>query len=156
MTTAHLLAPALILLSAGIGTGQDTYYPGKSWRQSSPEAQGLDSARLASLIAEISGKHLNIHSVAVIRHGYVVLDSYFYPYQPTVPHDAGSLTKSITAAIMGTAVDKGLVKPDAKLLSFFPSEAPRDADALKQKVTVTDLLTMQPGLDCGFAQGERE
>ncbi len=48
-----------------------------------------------------------MHSVTVIRHGYVVLDAYFYPYQATAPHGVASVTKSITAALVGIAVDKG-------------------------------------------------
>lgn len=147
---------ALVAVMGLLQAAPAPYYPGKSWREATPESQGLDSTVLAGLVSNISAKHLNVHSVTVIRHGNVVLDTYFYPYQRNTPHDAGSLTKSITAAIMGIAVDKGRVKTDASLLSFFPGEAPRDPDPQKQKITVADLLTMRAGLDCGFAPGERE
>jgi CubicO group peptidase (beta-lactamase class C family) len=136
--------------------GPATYYPTKEWRESTPEEQGLDSQVLAGMVDNISQKHLNVHSVTVIRHGYVVLDTYFYPYKPTATHDVASVSKSITAALVGIAVDKGLVKTDQTMLSFFPKEAPADPDPQKQKITVANLLSMQPGLDCGFAPGERE
>ena len=143
-----LAAPAL--------AASASYYPTNGWRESSPEAQGLDSAVLAGMVDNIAQKHLNVHSVTVIRHGYVVLDAYFYPYRATATHDVASVTKSITAAIMGIAVDKGLIKTDQKLLSFFPSEAPADPDEQKQKITVADMLAMRSGLDCGFLPGEQE
>jgi CubicO group peptidase (beta-lactamase class C family) len=133
-----------------------TYYPTKEWRESTPEEQGLDSQVLAGMVDSISQKHLNVHSVTVIRHGYVVLDTYFYPYKATATHDVASVTKSITAALVGIAVDKGLVKTDQTMLSFFPKEGPADPDPQKQKITVANLLSMQPGLDCGFAPGEQE
>ncbi|HXJ43967.1 MAG TPA: serine hydrolase [Bryobacteraceae bacterium] len=132
------------------------YYPTKAWRESTPEEQGLDSQVLAGMVDNIAQKHLNVHSVTVIRHGNVVLDAYFYPYRPTATHDVASVSKSITAAITGSAVDKGLIRVDQTMLSFFPQEAPADPDPQKQKITVANLLNMQSGLDCGFAPGEQE
>src|SRR5450432_3071940 len=88
------------------------FYPTHGWRESTPEEQGLDSKTLAAMVDNITQKHLNVHSVSVIRHGYVVLDAYFYPYRATATHDVASVTKSITAALVGIAVGKGLVKTD--------------------------------------------
>src|SRR3954464_14514982 len=82
-----------------------TYYPTKAWRESTPEEQGLDSQVLAGMVENISQKHLNVHSVTVIRHGNIVVDAYFYPYRPTTTHDVASVSKSITAAITGIAID---------------------------------------------------
>src|ERR1700683_4146610 len=117
-----------------------TYYPTHGWRESTPEEQGLDSKVLAAMVDNITEKHLNVHSVTVIRHGYVVLDSYFYPHRPTATHDVASVTKSITAAIMGIAVDKGLVRTDQSLLSFFPNERPADPDQREEGVTIAGML----------------
>ena len=153
---AIVLPVACSLLNTGAPAAPATYYPTHGWRESTPEAQGLDSAVLAAMVDNIAQKHLNVHSVTVIRHGYVVLDSYFYPYTPAATHDLASVTKSITAAIMGIAVDKGLVKTDQKLLSFFPDEGPANPDEPKQKITVADMLSMRSGLDCGFLPGEQE
>jgi CubicO group peptidase (beta-lactamase class C family) len=92
------------------------------------------------MVDNITQKHLNVHSVTVIRHGYVVLDSYFYPYRPTATHDVASVTKSITAAIIGIAVDKGLVKTDQSLLSFFPDERPGASGLRHTGCTLTRVL----------------
>ncbi len=148
--------PLLVLLTMAaiqLPAAPPAYYPTSAWRESTPEAQGLDSATLAGMVAGIVQKHLNVHSVTVIRHGNVVLDSYFYPYNANSPHDVASISKSITAAITGIVVDKGLLKTDQTMLSFFPKIA---ADPQKQKITVADLLSMQSGLDCGFLPGEQE
>ena len=150
------LAVLITVLCARAIAAPASYYPTKLWRESTPEEQGLDSRVLAGLIDNIEQKHLNVHSVTVIRHGYVVLDAYFYPYRSTATHDVASVTKSITAAITGIAVDRKLISTEAKLLSFFPDETPRNADPRKQAITVEDMLTMQSGLDCGFAPGEQE
>lgn len=156
MKFSFLFLPLVLVASAQAFAASADYYPTKAWRESTPEEQGLDSKVLAGMVDGIMQKHLNVHSVTVIRHGNVVLDTYFYPYRPTATHDVASVSKSITAAITGIAVDKGLIKVDQTMLSFFPKEAPADPDPLKQKVTVANLLNMQSGLDCGFAPGEQE
>ncbi|HEY2232161.1 MAG TPA: serine hydrolase, partial [Candidatus Angelobacter sp.] len=145
-----------ILAAQALSAAAPAYYPTRGWRESTPEQQGVDSGMLAAMVGNIIQKHMNVHSVTVIRHGYVILDSYFYPYQPTATHDVASVTKSITAAIVGIAIDRGLVKVDQNLLSFFPDERPKNPGDQKQRITIGDLLAMRSGLDCGFLSGEQE
>src|SRR5947209_4206156 len=87
-----------------------TYWPTHGWREATPESQGIDSAQLAGVFDYIREKRPNIHSLLIVRHGHVVLDAYFYPYGPGVPHDAASVTKSVTAALIGIGLDKGTLK----------------------------------------------
>jgi len=94
------------------------YYPGETWRTASPESQGLDSGALSAAIDEIRQKQWGVHSLLVIRHGYVVADTDFYPYSSSVPHDLASVTKTITSTLTGVAVGKGLLKLDEPVLSF--------------------------------------
>jgi CubicO group peptidase (beta-lactamase class C family) len=148
--------PIATLLVAGALQAQAVYYPGKEWRTATPESQGIDSAALSAALDQVTGKHLGVHSLLVIRHGYLVADAYFYPFTPGVPHDLASVTKTVTSTITGVAVDKGLIKLDDKVLSYFPKEAPADAPANKQSITLGDLVRMESGLDCGYLPGEQE
>jgi len=132
------------------------YWPAAHWRTAQPESQGLDSQALASAVDQVLQKQLGVHSLLVIRHGYTVLDAYFYPYNSSVPHDLASVTKSLTSVLTGIAVGQGLVKTDQKLLAFFPKERPEKPDELKQRITVGNLLHMESGLDCGYLPGEQE
>ncbi|HMC59255.1 MAG TPA: serine hydrolase [Candidatus Solibacter sp.] len=132
------------------------YWPGEKWRTAQPESQGLDSQALASAVDRVLQDHLGVHSLLVIRHGYTVLDAYFYPYNSSVPHDLASVTKSITSVLTGIAAGQGLVNADRKLLSFFPNERPENPYELKQRITVGNLLHMESGLDCGYLPGEQE
>jgi len=132
------------------------YYPGETWRTASPESQGLDSGALSAAIDEIRQKQWGVHSLLVIRHGYVVADTDFYPYSSSVPHDLASVTKTITSTLTGVAVGKGLLKLDEPVLSFFPHESPANPDEKKRAITVGNLLHMESGLDCGFLPGEQE
>lgn len=133
-----------------------TYYPGEQWRTATPESQGIDSTALASAIRQIHDKQWGTHSLLVIRHGYVVADADFYPYDGAAPHDLASVTKTITSTLTGVAVGSGVLRLDQPLLSFFPNEAPANADEKKRSITVGNMLHMESGLDCGFLPGEQE
>lgn len=149
---ASVIAVAALLPVAGA----QTYYPDEQWRTATPESQGLDSAALADAIRQIRAKGLGIHSLLVIRHGYVVADASFYPYDGKSPHDLASVTKTITSTLTGVAVGSGLLMLDQPLLSFFPKEAPANPDEKKRSITVGNVLHMESGLDCGFLPGEQE
>ena len=160
MRNAALGAVLMLLASGGAGNAQSsspaTYWPGVQWRTSTPEAQGIDSAALAAAIAEVGQKQWGVHSLLVIRHGYVVADVDFYPYRSTAPHDIASVTKTLTSTLTGVAVANGLLTLDKSILSLFPAEAPADADEQKRRITVENLLRMESGLDCGVLPGEQE
>jgi len=132
------------------------YYPGRDWRTATPESQGLDSAALAAAVAQVRAQPLGVHSLLVIRHGFVVADVDFYPYTSAAPHDIASVTKTLTSTLTGVAVGNGVLTLDRPVSSFFPDEWPADADPQKRAITVRDLLYMQSGLDCGFLPGEQE
>ena len=148
-----LALSAMCLISGGQSS---TYWPTDKWRTATPESQGIDSQALAAAIDQVMEKHLGVHSLLVIRHGYAVVDATFYPYDGGTPHDLASVTKTVTSVVTGVAVSQKLIRLDQPLLPLFPKEMPAKADAQKQKITVGDLLRMESGLDCGYAPGERE
>ena len=149
--------PLLALLFAAALAGQNgSYWPGAQWRTATPESQGIDSQALAAVLDQVGEKHLGVHSLLVIRHGYAVLNASFYPYDPAVPHDLASITKTITSTLTGIAVGKGILDLDRPLLSFFPNERPADPDEQKRLITIRHMLRMESGLDCGYLPGERE
>ncbi|HTX33793.1 MAG TPA: serine hydrolase [Bryobacteraceae bacterium] len=144
---------AMCLISGGQSS---TYWPSPQWRTATPESQGIDSQTLADVIDQVTEKHLGVHSLLVIRHGYAVVDANFYPYDGRTPHDLASVTKTVTSVLTGVAVAQKLIRLDQALLPLFPRESPAKADAQKQKITLGDLLRMESGLDCGYTPGEPE
>jgi CubicO group peptidase (beta-lactamase class C family) len=125
-------------------------WPTDRWKESTPEEQGVDSASLADAIDYIVQKRLPIHSMLVVRHGAIVVDAYFYPYDPAVPHDIASVTKSVTSILTGIAIDTGYVKsvkqPVLQLLNTAP---PAAVDPRRSRMTVESLLSMTSGMTCG-------
>jgi CubicO group peptidase (beta-lactamase class C family) len=90
-----------------------------------------------------------IHSLLIIRNGYIVTDAYFYPYGPGTLHDLASATKSFMSTLVGIAIHQGLIESVRQpVLDFFPERTVANLDASKQAMTLEDLLTMRSGLQC--------
>lgn len=128
---------------------EEDYWPTQGWRVSTPEEQGVDSRTLAEAVNCVREKNLNIHSILVIRNGYIVTDVTFDPFTPDTKHDVASVTKSITSTLIGIAIGKGLIeKIDTPVLDYFPDWDVKNLDAKKRQMTVENLLTMTAGLEC--------
>jgi CubicO group peptidase (beta-lactamase class C family) len=129
------------------------FWPTHGWRSSSPEAQGIDSAVLASAMETIRDRHIPVNSILIERHGTIVLDSYFYPYSDDRAHDVASVTKSVTSTLVGIAMgEHKLDRLDAPVASLLP-DAKLDNDPRKARITLANLLSMTSGLDCSDADG---
>ena len=118
------------------------------WPVSSPEEQGLSSIELNNMFDYIAQNKTRVHSIQIIRHGHLILDAYFYPYDGQTKHDIASVTKSITSTLVGIAIDRNYI-PSIKshVLDYFPEYDIEDT--LKSKITLEDLITMRSGFDCG-------
>jgi CubicO group peptidase (beta-lactamase class C family) len=127
---------------------QHAYWPGDEWHVSSPEEQGIDSASILSMLQEIRQKDLNVHSVLVIRHGYLVTEVYFPPYAREIKHPVYSVTKSVTSAMTGIAIRDDQIKSVRQnALDFFPEIAAETKDKYLKELTVEHLLTMSAGFN---------
>ncbi|UCF31906.1 MAG: serine hydrolase [bacterium] len=146
---AYLLSVGAVLLVSCTARKPETVWPDPDWAVSTPEAQGLDSTVLADAVRQIRSEGLNVHSVLLIRNGRAVLDVSFYPYDGAVPHDMASVTKSVTATLIGIAVGRGdIPDTDTPAVSFFPDRQEMEHGTGKGKMTVGDLVTMSSGLHC--------
>jgi CubicO group peptidase (beta-lactamase class C family) len=131
--------------------GQDSL----PWTFSSPENQGLSSITLINGIKRLKQENVNIHSLLIIRNDKIILDSYFYPFQKGYVHDLASVTKSITALLIGIAIDKGFIKDDEQpVFQYFPEYAVKNDTLLQLKIK--HLLNMSSGFKCSLYNGEQE
>jgi len=133
---------------------EPTYWPTAGWQTSPPEAQGCDSAKLAEGLQEIKQNGTSVHSILIVRGGFVFLDAYFYPYDGSYYHDLASVTKSIMTTLIGIAADQGKLDLDQPMLSFFADRTVANRDALKQSITVRHLTAMTSGFEVDLVDDE--
>ena len=79
-------------------------------------------------------------------------------YQGTDLHTLQSVTKSVTSAALGIAVDEDVIDGvEVKAMPFFDQYAFDRSDPRKQEMTLEDLLTMRSGIEWetegGYSQG---
>jgi CubicO group peptidase (beta-lactamase class C family) len=126
-----------------------SYWPTEGWHTSSPEQQGIDSAKLVDMIEFVQEREYNVDSIVVIRHGYEVAEIYFEPFSEGERHILYSCTKSVVSALIGIAIEMGYIQGvDQPMLDFFPDYTPENNDERKESMTIEDLLTMSTGFEC--------
>ncbi len=132
-------------------SSNENQMPSKELRVSTPEEQGLNPQKLNELINEIRNfdDYPDLHSLLVIRNGYLVVEEYFDGYDKGDLHMLQSVSKSITSALVGIAFDRGIIENlDQKILSFFPDYKDiENLDDRKKAMTLEDILTMRTGTD---------
>jgi CubicO group peptidase (beta-lactamase class C family) len=121
--------------------------PSKASRlpRAAPEAQGVKSSGIFDFVRAVEDDKLNLHSLMVLRHGKVVAEGWWAPYQSGLKHTLYSLSKSFTSSAVGLAVGEGRLTVDDKVASFFPNDVPSVIGEKLGKMRVRDLLTMSTG-----------
>lgn len=126
-------------------------WPTEQWPTATPESQGLDEKRLSELAGLIQeGREFpRLHSLLIVRNGYLVVEEYFSSYSPDDLHTLQSVSKSFTSALMGIAIEQGNIESvDERVLDFFPNYTDlKNVDERKRAMTLEHLLTMQSGTD---------
>lgn len=140
MKSAHFYAFAMLLALAVSADAADNGLP-----RSTPEAQGVSSAALLNLVNTLDEQIEGMHSLMVVRHGHVIAEGWWKPYDAQHNHVLYSLSKSFTSTAVGLAVADGKMSVDDVVLNFFPEDAPADASANLKAMRVRDLLTMTTG-----------
>jgi len=118
------------------------------WKVATPESQGLDGSVIAAYSnLAANGRFGNMHSLLVIRHGYLVHEAYFQGFSRERLHQVYSVTKTFVAALIGIALERGIISDiQIRMLPFF-TQYPEIANmnAWKRAITLRNLLTMQAG-----------
>ncbi|ADL34265.1 beta-lactamase family protein [Butyrivibrio proteoclasticus B316] len=113
----------------------------------SPESQGVSSAFFVELIRKLSEtKECNIHKFMALRHGKVIAECAFEPYDMDMWHVSYSMCKSIVGMAIGILIDEGKLSLDEKISDIFSSRM-NPFGFLRKNVTVKNLLNMSSGVD---------
>jgi len=129
---------ALIVVSSSVCLGTDL-------PRSSPEAQGVSSAAVLSFVEAADRDIDSMNSFMLLRHGHVVAEGWWFPYNAESPHALYSLSKSFTSTAVGLAIAEGKLSLDDEVLKFFPENAPANPSGNLKAMRVSDLLRMSTG-----------
>ncbi len=95
----------------------------------------MDSQKLAQMLETIQQERLNLHSLLVIRHGYMVSETYFAGYDADNKHAQYSCTKSVVSTLIGIALDQGSIDSLAHpVLDYFSDRPIENRDPQKESM----------------------
>lgn len=124
---------------------------------STPETEGISSGAILEFIEAMEREQKDaIHSIMLRRHGRIVAEAWWAPYNPDSPHMLYSLSKSFTSTAIGIAQDEGLLSIDDRVIAFFPYETPGNPSDNLKAMRIRDLLKMNSGHQTGTSGGMRE
>jgi len=118
---------------------------GDGWEVSTPVEQGLDPMLVAELYYN-AAKLETIYGLLVIKNSYLIAERYFNKGSVEQKARLQSVTKSFTSALVGIALDQGLLSSvDQKMIDFFPEVADKITDLRKKQITIRHMLQMRAG-----------
>jgi len=144
----------------GKNPGRYVYHPplprDDGWPTASLADVGIDQKgieKFVQMLIDMPMDTLNVpqvHGILIARHGKLVLEEYFHGENRDKLHDTRSAAKSLTATIVGAAMQDGaplkLSSPVYKIMNG--GEFPDGIDSLKRAMTLENLLTMSSGFFC--------
>jgi len=117
----------------------------EGFRLSTPEAQGIDSARLARMTRFIEASANHVFSMMIARNGNLVYEMLAGDLSRDAAHYLMSVTKSLTSAMAGVAIDSGLITTeDQSIGELLPASLFGSPENLQDKarISVRHVLNM--------------
>ncbi|MGE3476672.1 MAG: serine hydrolase domain-containing protein [Rhodospirillaceae bacterium] len=112
-----------------------------------PRGAFAAGAASVSQVLDRAGALRPLKTVVVAQRGAVLAERGFRGHKVNAPTNIKSASKSIIAALVGIAIDKGLLTGvDQPVAALLEADLPAKPDPLLYKITVGHLLSMQAGL----------
>jgi CubicO group peptidase (beta-lactamase class C family) len=108
-----------------------------------PEEEGVSSRALIRLLEKLEFHNIPMHSLLIARHGSLVLEAYYKPYERNTLHRMFSETKSFTSLAIGLLEADGKISLNDRICSFFPEYLPGRVHPWMEQMTVENLLEME-------------
>ncbi|WP_242465116.1 serine hydrolase domain-containing protein [Rhodospirillum rubrum] len=88
-----------------------------------------------------------LETVIIAQSGYTLAERGYRGHSPGAPTNIKSASKSVISALVGIAIDKGVLSgTDQKIAPLLASDLPADPDPRLAEITIGNLLSMQAGL----------
>jgi CubicO group peptidase (beta-lactamase class C family) len=125
----------------------ETYFPTTAFRMTDPASAGMNADKLNAALA-LTGDHNRTQAVVVLRHGYVVAETYAAGFTADTRHESYSMAKSVTSALVGIAIDQKLISGvNERVCQFYPEwDCSKDSDP-RTRITVEHTMNIETGLE---------
>ncbi len=119
-----------------------------SAQEPSRQADPNSDVRTLSQVLDAAAEHGQLRTVIVARRGEVIAERGYRGHSPAAPTNIKSASKSVISAMVGIAIDKGVLEGvDQKIAPLLKRDLPVSPDPRLADITIGNLLSMQAGLD---------
>jgi CubicO group peptidase (beta-lactamase class C family) len=112
-----------------------------------PAMLGLDAAKLGAAV-DLDTSTSSSQAVLVVRHGYIAAEKYFGTFGASSQHESFSMAKSFSSALIGIAIEQGLLSgTDEKLCTYYPDDWDcADTADPRSRITIEHAMNVSTGL----------
>lgn len=111
-----------------------------------PEAVGFDAASLEASFTQASSQP-SLRNMLVLKDNALVAEAYFNGHQAQDLQYLRSITKTITAMLVGIAIEQGVLSSTEQTIGEFFLEGYPDLSNQKADIQIQHLLTMTSGFE---------
>ena len=121
------------------------------FEKATPESCGVSSENIINFVEKLCQvpETLETHSFLLIRHGKLLCEGYFAPYNEDTEHSLFSVSKSFTSLAIGYLVEEGKISVDDYIYTYFPELITDDINKENLKIKIHNLLSMTFGQQGG-------
>ena len=126
------------------------YWPTTEWKTGKASQFGINEKTLIDFDNVIKNEFQHLRSYIISVDGFIIYEKYEQDFSKDKFHEICSVTKSITSALVGSALTNGYIYSLTQpVFEFFPEYANEISDPQFKNITIKHLLTMSPGFECG-------
>jgi len=113
----------------------------KFLQYATPESEGIASAHILKFVEQLEKKGVVMHSYIILRHGKIVSEGYYAPFDEKRFHRMYSISKSFVSVAIGLLQQEGKIDINHPMSEYVP-ELVGETDELFKKTTIRDMLMM--------------
>jgi CubicO group peptidase (beta-lactamase class C family) len=121
-------------------------WPAAAWAEAEPSEVGMDPALLEEALT-FTTDGSNTRALVVVRHGRIVAERYADGVDPEQLHPSYSMAKGVTSALVGIAIDRGLLTgTHERVCAYYEAWDCDNAADPRSRITVDHLMNLTSGL----------
>ena len=110
--------------------------------EATPESLGLSSSDIAKVVEGLEAAGLSMHSMLVMKDGYIVAEGYSDYFDENSLHRMYSVSKSFASMAIGLLEAEGKISLDDTIDKYFPDYVDRSTNSRIRNCKIVDLLRM--------------
>lgn len=116
---------------------------GIEFEKADPVSVGLSGKSISEYIRKITDADIPLHSLLIVKDGFLVCESYQKPYGRDTLHRMFSVTKSMVSLAIGLLAEEGKLGLDDRIADYFPEKLPENVHPYIKAITIRNMLTMR-------------